>query len=155
MGNPLHHLERQQFLPVSLDEAWEFFCDPRNLKAITPPDMLFEITSGDPRRMHPGQIITYKLCPMWNIPISWVTEITHVAENQLFVDEQRFGPYRLWHHQHHFEAVDNGVMMTDIVHYKLRFEPFGLVALPIVNNRVDFIFNYRFEAIQKRFPTSG
>ncbi len=102
-------LERLQDLcrlPIALPVAWDFFSDPRNLERITPPWLGIEITSDLPPRMHPGMIVTYRVRPPPGIPVRWVTEITHVVEPTLFVDEQRYGPYRFWHHQHHFREVD-------------------------------------------------
>ena len=83
----------KQELPISMDEAWVFLSDPKNLKRITPDYMGFDILSGAERKMFPGQIIQYRLTPVLGIPFRWVTEITHVKEGEYFVDEQRFGPY--------------------------------------------------------------
>ena len=116
----IYSLTKKQFLPISLDQAWDFFSSPINLKKITPEYMGFEITSdlGD-GKMYPGQIITYVVTPVLGIPMSWATEITHVVDKKYFVDEQRFGPYTFWHHQHWFKTVEGGVEMTDIVNYGL------------------------------------
>ena len=112
-------LKTVQLIPVDIDTAWEFFSNPANLQAITPKNLGFKILSkhhGD--KMYPGQIIEYRVSPVLGIPMYWMTEITHVKDKAFFVDEQRFGPYQLWHHQHHFKIVDGGVEMTDIVHYR-------------------------------------
>ena len=104
---PLHSLKRVQFLPISLGKAWDFFSDPANLATITPSGMGFHILSEHrPDRMYAGQIIEYRVSPILGIPLHWVTEITHVVEGRYFIDEQRFGPYSLWHHQHHFREVE-------------------------------------------------
>lgn len=150
----IYKLEKTQFLPLSLDEAWDFFSSPVNLKEITPDYMGFNITSdlGD-GKMYEGQIITYKVTPLLNIPLSWVTEITHVRDKQYFVDEQRFGPYALWHHQHWFEVVDGGVNMKDIVHYGLPLDPFSRIMSWFVKGKLEEIFDYRFKKVNEKWPT--
>ncbi len=107
-----------------MEEAWDFISNPANLKTITPDYMGFEILSGADRTMYPGQIIQYIVTPLLGLKTKWVTEITHVAEKQYFVDEQRFGPYALWHHKHFIKEIANGVEMEDIIDYKV---PFGWV----------------------------
>ena len=148
----IYTLKKTQILPISLDEAWDFFSSPKNLKEITPPYMGFDITSdlGD-GKMYPGQIITYRVTPLLGIPMRWVTEITHVVDKKYFVDEQRFGPYALWHHQHWFKSVDNGVEMVDIVNYGLPFDPFGRIAIGLVRSKLEEIFDYRFEKVDQLF----
>ena len=107
----IHH---ETFLPTTLDKAWDFFTSPLNLSKITPREMNFTVTSDYKQNanVYPGMIITYKISPLLGIKINWMTEITHVNEKKYFVDEQRFGPYALWHHQHHFKEVKGGVIMT-------------------------------------------
>ena len=140
----IYSLEVTQFLKISLSEAWDFFSSPGNLSKITPDHMGFEITSGIPAKMYTGQIITYKVSPFLGIKTNWVTEITHVAEGRFFVDEQRFGPYRMWHHEHHFEMKDDGVLMTDRVSYRLPFGFLGRIAHTLfVKNQLRQIFEYR------------
>lgn len=136
----LHRLHRTQRLPIPIPTAWEFFSDPRNLVRITPPDLDFVITSGLERTMHPGQIITYTIRPLMGVRRRWVTEITHVDPPHLFVDEQRFGPYRFWHHLHRFVEVEGGVEMTDTVHY--------LIGIPLIDPLIDrFVVRPRLEGI--------
>jgi ligand-binding SRPBCC domain-containing protein len=148
----LHRLETIQRLPVTLNEAWRYFSDASNLAKITPPSLGFEVTSPLPDRVYAGLIITYRVRPLFGVPVNWVTEITHVDEQRLFVDEQRFGPYRFWHHQHHFRAVDGGVEMTDIVHYAL--PPGGGIARGlIVAPRLKQIFDYRREVLERTYGT--
>jgi len=121
-----YQLKFEQHLPIPLAEAWHFFSSPNNLAKITPPQMQFVVTSdyNENTKMYPGMIITYKVTPLFGIKMNWMTEITHVKENEYFVDEQRFGPYALWHHQHHFKEVKGGVLMTDIVNYAI---PYGII----------------------------
>jgi len=148
----IYTLEVTQFLEISLSEAWDFFSSPGNLAKITPECMGFEITSGAPAKMYPGQIITYKVSPFPGIKTNWVTEITHVAEGRFFVDEQRFGPYRMWHHEHHFEVQDGGVLMTDRVSYKLSFGFLGRIVHSLfVKNQLKQIFAFREAYLEKMF----
>jgi ligand-binding SRPBCC domain-containing protein len=142
-----------QNIPVSLNKAWAFFSDPSNLASITPADMRFRVTSiFRHHQIYPGQIIEYKVSPILGIPLYWMTEITHVKDNEFFVDEQRYGPYSLWHHQHHFKAIDGGVEMTDIVHYKLPFWWLGDVANALfVRGKLRLLFDYRLTKIEELF----
>ncbi len=146
-------LERRQILPVSLDEAWSFFSNSGNLVKITPPDMDFRITSPPCEETYAGQIITYTVRPLMRVEVSWTTEITHVERPNFFVDEQRFGPYRFWHHQHRFSQVEGGVEMHDLVHYLLHHDHLvGLINRMIVAPRLRRIFDYRSRKLQELFP---
>lgn len=146
----IYTLEVKQILNISLAEAWDFFSSPGNLAKITPQHMDFIITSGTPAKMHPGQIISYKVAPFPGFKTNWVTEITHVSEGRFFVDEQRFGPYRMWHHEHHFEIQEKGVLMTDRVSYKLPFGIFGRIAHALfVKEQLKQIFSYRIAVMEK------
>ena len=145
-------LKQEQFLPISLDEAWEFFATPKNLNEVTPDDMVFEIISELPETMYAGLLINYRLKPMLNIPINWCTEITHIKEKEYFVDEQRKGPYRIWHHEHHFRAVNGGVLMTDILHYDIGKWIVGRIAGKLfVDKKVKGIFEYRNKTLETYF----
>ena len=143
-----------QTIPVSLEEAWDFFSNPENLNAITPGNMGFKtISKYHGNTMYPGQVIEYKVSPVLGIPLYWMTEITHVTDRKYFVDEQRFGPYTLWHHQHHFRSVDNGVEMTDIIHYKLPLWFLGDIANALfVRKKLKGIFDYRYQKVAQMFP---
>jgi len=150
----IYRLFKKQFLPISVMEAWDFLSNPKNLSKITPPDMGFEVTSELPDRMYAGMIITYKVRPLFGIPVTWVTEITHVNEPNYFVDEQRFGPYSLWHHSHFISEVQGGVEMTDIIWYKLPFGILGDIVEPfMVRPRLEHIFEYRKKVLEGMFPT--
>lgn len=146
-------IKRAQKLPITEQEAWEFFSSPKNLKTITPDYMGFDITSdlGD-GKMYAGQIITYKVKPLLGIPLNWITEITHSEEPHYFVDEQRFGPYRLWHHKHYIKPIKGGVIMEDIVHYKL---PLGILGYLgnylLVKQQLKAIFDYRYQKLEELF----
>lgn len=134
----------KQKLPISLNEAWEFFSNPRNLKTITPDYMGFVIQSGADKPMFPGQIIQYIVTPVLGIKTKWVTEITHVQDQKYFVDEQRYGPYSLWHHKHFLKEIPNGVEMEDIIDYKIPMGILGQMIHPIlVKPKLDEIFEYR------------
>ncbi len=149
----IYSIKTVQRIPISIEKAWNFFSKPANLKEITPDNLGFTIVSkhhGD--RMYAGQIIEYVVKPILGIPLYWMTEITHVADHQYFVDEQRYGPYSMWHHQHHFKAIEGGVEMTDIVHYKLPLWFLGDIANVImVQSQLKGIFNYRFKAVDTKF----
>ncbi len=149
----IQRLQRVQLLNLSLDEAWDFFSSPRNLQTITPSYMKFKIigdTFSD--AMYAGQIIEYKVSPLLGIPLYWMTEITQVKEKQFFIDEQRFGPYAFWHHQHHFKETQNGVEMTDLLHYKLPLYALGRIANKLfVEKQVAKIFDYRYQKIKELF----
>lgn len=149
----IYQLKTHQILPVSLDEAWDFFSVPENLDRITPDDLSFEIRSGAVDRTYAGQLITYRIRPILNIPMLWVTEITQCVDRAYFIDEQRFGPYRFWHHQHKFRASDEGVVMEDELHFALPGGWAGeLVASGFVKAKVDGIFTHRGKVLQELFP---
>lgn len=134
----------KQNLPITIQEAWGFLSNPKNLKTITPDYMGFIIESGADRPMFPGQIIEYIVTPVLGIKTKWVTEITHVQELRYFVDEQRFGPYSLWHHKHFLKEIPGGVEMEDIIHYKIPLGFIGQLVHPIlVKPKLDEIFDYR------------
>ena len=142
-----------QFIPCSLQAAWQYFSNPANLQAITPAGMGFKVISEDNSPvMYAGQLIEYTVRPLLGIPVYWMTEITHVEQNRFFVDEQRFGPYSLWHHQHHFKEGPGGVEMTDIVHYKIPFWFLGdLANVLLVKAKLKEIFDYRFNKVKEIF----
>lgn len=146
----LHTLTRTQLLPTDLETAWAFFSDPRNLPQITPPWLGFTVSSPLPERMHPGMIARYTVRPFPFATVTWVTEITHVVEPSFFVDEQRFGPYRFWHHQHHFRQVSGGIEMRDLVSYLLPFGPAGALVTPLVQRKLEAIFEFRHDTLQKK-----
>ena len=144
----------QQFMPIPLEDAWDFFSSPLNLAKITPKEMNFTVTSPftADTKMYEGMIITYKVSPLLGIKMDWMTEITHVKEHEYFVDEQRFGPYALWHHQHHFKKINCGVHMTDILNYAIPYGPLGTLANKLlVKKQVENIFKYREKAIVDMF----
>jgi ligand-binding SRPBCC domain-containing protein len=148
----LFQINRQQCLPLSIEEAWTFFSDPRNLQKITPPSLRFEVLSDLPERIYPGELITYRIRPFLGIPLKWITEITHVFEPRLFIDEQRFGPYRFWQHQHHFRRIAGGVEVRDLVHYSLYGGPLAsLIDTAVVRKQLTTIFDYRREYLEKTF----
>jgi len=148
----IYSLEVTQYVKIPLKTAWDFFSSPDNLSKITPEHMRFNITSGSPAKMYPGQIISYKVSPVAGIKTNWVTEITQVVEESFFVDEQRFGPYKMWHHEHRFEIQGDGVLMTDRVSYKLPFGVFGRIAHALfVRKQLNQIFEYREKCLDNMF----
>ncbi|MFY7811989.1 MAG: SRPBCC family protein [Flavobacterium sp.] len=148
-----YQLNMVQKIPATIDEVWDFISSPTNLKKITPPHMGFEITNTiNEEKMYPGMIITYKVSPLLSIKIDWMTEITQVDEKKYFVDEQRIGPYKLWHHQHKIEPITNGVLMTDIVTYQPPFGILGIIAQKlIIKNQLKEIFDFRYKALEIYF----
>ena len=145
--------EWRQFIPRPGDEVWEFFARPQNLNAVTPDDVRFEIISPlNDAEMYPGMIIQYRISPFMGIQMDWVTEITQIRKKKFFIDDQRVGPYALWHHQHLFEARDGGTLMTDILHYQVPYGPIGSLAnVLFVGRQIEKIFAFRERVIGERF----
>lgn len=152
----IHVLRQEQRLPISIEEAWEFFSSPRNLEEITPEDMGFRIESCLSETMHVGQIITYRVNLAPGIWMPWVTEIKAVDEGRSFVDEQRFGPYKFWHHLHTFDEIEGGVLIGDLVYYAVPFWPFGELARKVlVKPKLERIFGFRTQVLEERFGKMG
>ena len=150
----LHTLKTKQFLKSDINTLWKFMSSPKNLATITPPYMGFHILSDDKdiTEMYQGQIIEYFVTPVLGIKMHWVTEITHVEHLHYFVDEQRFGPYKLWHHKHFLKQVEGGVEMIDIVHYKIPFGFIGRIANALfIKNKIKEIFDYRFKKLEELY----
>ena len=148
-----YQFRRTQKIPASIDQVWNFISQPGNLKQITPPSMGFEITSaGNTEKMYPGMIISYIVKPLLGIKTLWVTEITQVKTGEYFVDEQRIGPYKMWHHEHMIEAIEGGVLMTDIVSYQPPFGWIGSLAnMWLIRKKLIQIFDFRTLALEKIF----
>ncbi len=148
----IYTLHKKQNLPISVDTAWKFLSSPKNLKTITPDYMGFNIVSEADRPMFAGQIIQYIVTPILGLKTKWVTEITHVKDKEYFVDEQRFGPYVLWHHKHFIKEIEGGVEMEDIIDYKLPMGILGQIMHPIlVKPKLEEIFNYRTTKLEELF----
>lgn len=148
----LYRIISEQYLKTTIEEAWDFLSDPKNLQRITPAAMQFDIKGGAELRMFEGQIIRYHVSPFPGVRTPWVTEITHVEEGHYFVDEQRFGPYKFWHHKHFIELVDGGVRMMDIVDYMLPLGPLGgIMHQLIVKKKLKEIFSFREIALNEIF----
>jgi ligand-binding SRPBCC domain-containing protein len=150
---PLYQYKCEQKVKATRDELWDFISSPANLKEITPDYMGFDITSeGLPDKMYTGMIITYKVSPLLGLKLNWVTEITHVEDGKFFIDEQRVGPYNIWHHQHHIQEIPGGMAMQDIVSYKPPMGPLGAIANTLmIRKKLEEIFDYRQVAIDNRF----
>lgn len=148
-----YQLTKTQKLAAGINEVWSFIANPANLTEITPGDMGFIVTSNNgSEKMYAGMIITYKVSPLLGIKLNWLTEITNIKEYEYFVDEQRIGPYSMWHHQHKIEPIDGGVLMTDIVTYQPPFGFIGSIANSlIIKDRLRQIFDYRAIALETRF----
>lgn len=148
----VYRLHRTQILPVSLEAAWDFLCRPEHLRDLTPPGVGLTVTSHIPDRMYPGLIITYRLGLYSMFYFNWVTEITQAEPLSYFIDEQRSGPYRFWHHEHRLRSVEGGVEMKDLIHYALPFGLLGrMVHAAIVKKQLNAIFDYRCEVLAERF----
>ena len=148
----IYSLHKTQKLPISLDEAWEFLSNPKNLKIITPDYMSFNIISKIDRPLYIGQIIQYIVTPLLGIKTKWVSEITHIQEKKYFVDEQMYGPYSLWHHKHFIKEINGGVELEDIIDYKLPLGIIGQLIHPIlVKPKLEEIFSYRQKKLIELF----
>ncbi len=148
----IYTLESRQVLNATMETAWDLLSNPVNLQKITPAKMGFQITSGKPEKMYRGQIISYKVAPFAGIKTNWVTEITHVKERSYFIDEQRFGPYKMWHHEHRISPHSEGVLMYDRVSYKIPFGFLGHIAHALfIKKQLLKIFTYREKTLDKFF----
>jgi ligand-binding SRPBCC domain-containing protein len=148
----MYQLKRKQLVKTDLQTCWDFFSSPKNLSVITPEKMKFTVLTEQPKTMYEGLMIAYKVSPVLGIPMGWITEIKTVQDGVFFVDEQRKGPYKIWHHEHHFEAVEDGVLMTDIVSYTLPFGFLGKLAhWMFVRKELEAIFEYRFKKVDELF----
>ncbi|MGB5262712.1 MAG: SRPBCC family protein [Lutimonas sp.] len=144
---------QEQRFHRSVQELWDFISSPANLKEITPDYMGFEVITPDlPEKMYAGMIIGYQVSPLLGIKMDWLTEITQVKELEFFIDEQRIGPYAMWHHQHHLTPIDNGVFMKDIITYQPPFGFLGAMANGLlIEKKLKEIFSYRKVILEKRF----
>ncbi len=149
----IHTFRKAQLIRATLDDCWRFFSDPRNLARITPPTLDFRVLSDLPQSIRAGLLIEYRVRPLLGVPVRWLTEITHVDAPHYFVDDQRAGPYRIWHHEHFFAEQPGGLVeIRDLVTYALPFGPFGNLAhLPIVLPQLRKIFAYREKAVVEIF----
>lgn len=147
-----YRLTAHQYLPIQPGEAWEFLSNPENLQKITPGEMGFEILAGSEGPMYEGQVIHYAVAPIKGFRTRWVTEITHLREGSYFVDEQRFGPYRFWHHKHFVSGFEGGTVMRDVIDYKLPLGILGSLAHGLfVRRQLTAIFKFREKALETRF----
>ena len=149
----IHLFTRTQIIPAPLDECWRFFSTPENLARLTPPALGMEVVGECPATMHAGMMFTLRVRPLLGLPLTWLTEITHVEPPHYFVDEQRTGPYRVWHHEHHFRALgERRTEMRDVVHYVLPFGWLGGLVHPwLVAPELRRIFAFRENAVRKIF----
>jgi ligand-binding SRPBCC domain-containing protein len=148
----VHSLSQEQALPISRDEAWEFFSSPRNLEEMTPPGMGFKIVSLPSETLYEGEIVQYSVKALPGIWIPWVSEIKAVVEGECFVDDQISGPFRFWHHRHSFVSVEGGTVVRDLIHYAVGFGPFGEIARHLVVKRqLDGMFQHRRSTLEKKF----
>lgn len=148
----MYYISQSQKLPITLDEAWSFFSNPNNLAKLTPPWMKLTFDNELPKEMYEGMIITQQLRPIFQIRLRWVTEITTVKEKEYFIDEQRIGPYRFWHHEHRFLEIDGGIEIVDCLHYVMPFGILGRLAHRVsVERKIKEVFKYRYERLEEIF----
>ena len=149
----MFQLYKEQKISASMDEVWDFISSPENLKRITPDYMGFDIKSNHlPKKMYPGMMIAYIVKPILNIKMNWLTEITQVEEKSFFIDEQRQGPYKIWHHEHRINPIKGGVLMTDLLTYLPPFGWFGKIANKFfIRKKIEEIFDYREKALNQIF----
>ena len=148
----IYTFHRTQKLPISLNEAWAFLSNPKNLSVLTPTEMNFTIISKDEKPMYAGQVIQYSITPIAGIKATWISEITHLEEGKYFVDLQLYGPYAFWHHKHFIHQIDGGVEMEDIIDYKVPFGIFGRIFHPLlVKPKLEKIFSYRQKKLVEIF----
>jgi len=147
---PIYTLERTQTVRMTLSDCWNFFSDPRNLPKITPPSLKFHVLTRLPEKVYPGLMIQYDVTPILGIRVSWLTEIVQVDEPNYFADEQRHGPYRLWHHEHFFRDLGAGqVEVRDLVHYIPPFGPLGgIINAALIRRQLAAIFDYRSKTLE-------
>ena len=147
-----NQIQRKQIIKTDIDTLWAFISSPKNLKKITPKSMIFDITSDITEKMYSGLIISYKVAPMLNIPMTWVTEITHIKEKSFFVDQQILGPYKFWHHQHILIETKDGILMHDIISYIPPYGIFGnILNFLFIRKKINQIFDYRKSELDKIF----
>ncbi|OUS12598.1 cell division inhibitor [Nonlabens dokdonensis] len=147
----LYQFSSKQKLPITLDQAWEFLTDANNLKLLTPPELDMTVQYGTERGMYPGQLIEYSVTPLPFYKTNWVTHITQVEEKKFFVDEQMYGPYATWHHKHFISEIEGGILMEDLIHYRLPFGALGKLGAPFVKKKLEEIFRFRESALIKHF----
>jgi ligand-binding SRPBCC domain-containing protein len=148
----MYILHKKQNIPITLDQAWEFLSNPKNLSILTPKEMNMTIVSGADRPMYSGQVIQYSVTPVAGIKTKWISEITHFVEGKYFVDLQLYGPYSFWHHQHFIHEIDGGVQMEDIIHYKVPLGILGRMVHPfLVKPKLEKVFEYRKERLTELF----
>jgi ligand-binding SRPBCC domain-containing protein len=150
---PIHVLRSTQVVPAEIEETWAFFSNPRNLAQITPPSLDFQVLGEPPPAIYPGLMIEYRVRPLFGIPVTWLTEITHVDTLHRFVDEQRVGPYSIWHHEHTFIPLEGGhTEIRDVVYYVLPLGWLGNLGHPIlVAPTLRKIFSHRETAVRQHF----
>ena len=148
----MYTLHKKQNIPITLDQAWEFLSNPKNLSILTPKEMNMTIVSGADRPMYAGQVIQYSVTPVAGIKTKWISEITHFVEGKYFVDLQLYGPYAFWHHQHFIHEIDGGVQMEDIINYKVPLGILGKMVHPfLVKPKLEQIFEYRKKQLTELF----
>lgn len=148
----IYTLSNSQKLPITIEEAWDFLSDPTQLETITSSDMEFKTVTPLPEKMYEGMLMHYQIAPLAGIRLNWVTQITHIEKGVRFIDEQRLGPFRFWHHEHRLIEMDDGIVMQDIVHYVMPFSFIGRIAhWTSIRKLLESLFKFRTEQIETYF----
>ncbi|MGG5210209.1 SRPBCC family protein [Chryseobacterium sp. MIQD13] len=148
-----HRLYREQQLNCTIETAWKFFSSANNISEITPKDMNFIVlTTMENDEIYEGMLIDYYVSPLFGIKMKWQTEIIKVDFQKSFIDFQKKGPYKLWHHHHEFVPNEKGVLMKDTIDYELPMGFLGEIARPLfVKKKLEHIFDYRYKVLEKMF----
>jgi ligand-binding SRPBCC domain-containing protein len=153
----IYYYKTEQLLPTDMNTAWDFFSSAKNLARITPPELDFNIvTQLDNKDIYQGMLIDYTVTPLFGIRFHLQTEIWKIKKPEMFIDKQLKGPYKIWEHTHRFVQKGKGVLMKDEVKYVLPFGFIGtMVHSLIVRKKIERIFNYRKEVLNKIFKENG
>jgi ligand-binding SRPBCC domain-containing protein len=144
-------MHNKNILPISLDEAWEFFSTPKSLAVLTPAAYQFKIIGALENKMYVNQKITYQL-KMYGLPMNWVSEIVEYEEGKIFTDKMSKGPYKTWYHEHKFTKIDVGVLVEDIINYEVGFGFLGgFIDKVFVSKQLKSLFDYRNEILRVKF----
>ena len=148
----IYRFQKTQKLPITLNEAWAFLCNPANLSKLTPSEMNMKIITGAEKPMYAGQVIQYSVTPLPGFKTKWISEITQFEDKKYFIDVQLYGPYAFWHHKHFIKEIDGGVEMEDIIDYKVPLGFLGQLIHPIlVKPKLESIFKYRTKQLEDLF----
>ena len=152
----MYTFQHHQELCLSIEQCWEFFSNPANLKVLTPPSLRMDIEEKDNSpKIYPGMILSHTIRPFLNIPLQWISEITHILPFQYFIDEQLYGPYKFWHHEHRFRPSTKGVEVSDTIHYMMPYGYLGQAAHRLgIKQKIEEAFVFRKNTLEELFGSS-